>query len=74
MDDGQPILEVDHIIEIASGGRDHPAQMVALCPNCHAMKGRGRRREDLRKILLDVASRAHAEWNVQARSTGGARE
>jgi 5-methylcytosine-specific restriction endonuclease McrA len=44
-DDGQPILEVDHVVEITAGGRDHPVQMVALCPNCHAMKGRGRNRE-----------------------------
>ncbi|WP_405968825.1 hypothetical protein [Streptomyces sp. NBC_00015] len=49
-------------MEITAGGRDHPMQMVALCPNCHAMKGRGRSREALRAVLLKVASRAHAEW------------
>ncbi|MEV7518999.1 HNH endonuclease signature motif containing protein [Streptomyces diastaticus] len=67
-DAGQPILEVDHIVEIAAGGRDHPVQMVALCPNCHAMKGRGRSREALREVLLRVASRAHSEWSVHVRS------
>jgi predicted HNH restriction endonuclease len=56
-------LEVDHIVEIAGGGRDHPSQMVALCPNCHAMKGRGRNREVLRTVLLAVAHRSHTEWN-----------
>ncbi|MFJ3140223.1 HNH endonuclease [Streptomyces sp. NPDC086843] len=61
-DDGQPILEVDHVVEITAGGRDHPVQMVALCPNCHAMKGLGRNREALRAVLLSVASRAHTEW------------
>uniref|UniRef100_UPI00403FC84D HNH endonuclease n=1 Tax=Streptomyces sp. TG1A-60 TaxID=3129111 RepID=UPI00403FC84D len=68
-DDGQPILEVDHIVEITAGGRDHPVQMVALCPNCHAMKGRGLNREALRAALLNMASRAHAEWDLGLRST-----
>ncbi|MFD7678455.1 HNH endonuclease [Streptomyces sp. NPDC060187] len=65
---GQPILEVDHVVEIAAGGRDHPVQMVALCPNCHAMKGRGRNREALRSVLVSVANRAHADWNLSTRS------
>ncbi|MER6564111.1 HNH endonuclease signature motif containing protein [Streptomyces sp. NPDC001027] len=67
-DGGQPILEVDHVVEIAAGGRDHPVQMVALCPNCHAMKGRGRNREALRSVLVSVANRAHADWNLSTRS------
>ncbi len=60
-DSGQPILEVDHIVELAAGGRDHPEQMVALCPNCHAVKTRGRSRESLRSVLLDVAARRHKD-------------
>ncbi|MEV7783153.1 HNH endonuclease signature motif containing protein [Kitasatospora sp. NPDC088351] len=39
-DDGDPIVEVDHIIGLADGGEDHPANMIALCPNCHALRGR----------------------------------
>ncbi|MFI1827224.1 HNH endonuclease [Streptomyces sp. NPDC020412] len=39
---GDPILEVDHVIELAQDGPDHPSHMVALCPNCHAVKTRGR--------------------------------
>ncbi|MFD8149773.1 HNH endonuclease [Streptomyces sp. NPDC059720] len=58
-DRDHPLLEVDHITELASGGRDHPSQMVALCPNCHAVKTRGRTRETLRDILLRVASERH---------------
>jgi 5-methylcytosine-specific restriction protein A len=34
-DAGRPILEVDHIQDLAKGGPDHPEQMIALCPNCH---------------------------------------
>ncbi|MFE2282478.1 HNH endonuclease signature motif containing protein [Streptomyces sp. NPDC059454] len=63
-DAGQALLEVDHIDEIAGGGRDHPRVMVALCPNCHAVKTRGRTRKQLTKILRGVAERAHAAANT----------
>ncbi|MFJ8532357.1 HNH endonuclease [Streptomyces sp. NPDC093591] len=58
-DRNHPILEIDHVVDLASGGRDHPSQMVALCPNCHAVKTRGRTREVLREILLRVAAERH---------------
>jgi 5-methylcytosine-specific restriction enzyme A len=58
-DSGEPILEVDHIHDLANGGPDHPAQMIALCPNCHAIKTRGRTRERLRQELLLAAKRRH---------------
>ncbi|MYX97867.1 hypothetical protein GT045_24395 [Streptomyces sp. SID486] len=61
-DDGRPILEVDHVEEIAAGGRDHPSQMVALCSNCHAVKTRGRTREALRGVLAQAARDKHAAW------------
>ncbi|MFK4109412.1 HNH endonuclease [Streptomyces sp. NPDC002176] len=60
-DRGLPLLEVDHVRELALGGRDHPGQMVALCPNCHAVKTRGRSRERLRALLLTVAEERHRE-------------
>jgi 5-methylcytosine-specific restriction protein A len=59
---GEPILEVDHIRDLALGGADHPAQMIALCPNCHAIKTRGRTREELRPVLLEAARQKHHEW------------
>jgi 5-methylcytosine-specific restriction enzyme A len=58
-DAGHPILEVDHIQDLAQGGPDHPEQMIALCPNCHAIKTRGRTREQLRQELFTVARRRH---------------
>ncbi|MFG2841750.1 HNH endonuclease [Kitasatospora sp. NPDC048296] len=61
-DDGQPILEVDHIERISEGGRDHPVQMIALCPNCHAKKERGSHRAELRTLLLESARTAHELW------------
>lgn len=30
-----PFLEVHHVFRLADGGPDHPAKVVALCPNCH---------------------------------------
>ncbi|GAA3161311.1 MULTISPECIES: HNH endonuclease signature motif containing protein [Streptomyces] len=57
---GEPILEVDHVLDLAAGGPDLPDHMVALCPNCHAVKTRGRTGEQLRAVLLDVARSRHA--------------
>jgi 5-methylcytosine-specific restriction protein A len=56
---GQPILEVDHVQDLAKGGEDHPRNMVALCPNCHACKTRGRNPAHWRRELLQVATSAH---------------
>jgi 5-methylcytosine-specific restriction protein A len=58
-DAGHAILEVDHIQDLAKGGPDHPEQMIALCPNCHAIKTRGRTRERLRQELSAVARPRH---------------
>jgi 5-methylcytosine-specific restriction protein A len=56
---GVPILEVDHVDDLARGGPDHPRGMVALCPNCHAVKTRGRTGELLRAVLRRVAEEEH---------------
>jgi 5-methylcytosine-specific restriction protein A len=56
---GQPILEVDHIEDLARGGEDHPRNMVALCPNCHACKTRGSNPAQWRRDLMRVATAAH---------------
>jgi len=58
-DRGEPILEIDHVQDLALGSPDHPAQMIALCPNCHATKTRGRTREELRPVLLQAARNHH---------------
>lgn len=34
----EPLLEVDHVQDLALGGEDSPAQMIALCPNCRTIK------------------------------------
>jgi 5-methylcytosine-specific restriction protein A len=58
-DAGRPILEVDHTQDLALGGADHPEQMIALCPNCHAIKTRGLTREQLRQELFTIARQRH---------------
>jgi hypothetical protein len=65
-DAGAAILQVNHVNDLAMGGRDHPSQMVALCPNCHAIKTLGRTREALRSILTQVAATAHRDWTSTA--------
>ena len=65
-DRGEPILEIDHIYDLALGGPDDPAQMIALCPNCHAIKTRGRARDELRPVLLEAARQKHSEWGGPA--------
>jgi 5-methylcytosine-specific restriction enzyme A len=32
---GTPYLEPHHLRRISDGGPDHPAHVIALCPNCH---------------------------------------
>ncbi|MGX1887022.1 HNH endonuclease [Streptomyces sp. NPDC055287] len=58
-DSGDPILEIDHVIEHAKGGRDHGSNAIALCPNCHQLKSRGRDRHHLTEALSWEASRLH---------------
>jgi 5-methylcytosine-specific restriction enzyme A len=58
-DKGAPILEIDHIQDLALGGDDDPLQMIALCPNCHATKTRGTKRAELKPILLATARTRH---------------
>ena len=33
--DGTPYLEPHHLGRLSDGGPDHPAHVIALCPNCH---------------------------------------
>ncbi|MEV0254456.1 HNH endonuclease signature motif containing protein [Streptomyces sp. NPDC050732] len=70
-DAGDPILEIDHIEEIAGGGRDHPSRMIALCPNCHAVKTRGRTRAELREAFLEVVRERHRAVRERHQREGG---
>ncbi|MEV5704509.1 HNH endonuclease signature motif containing protein [Actinoallomurus sp. NPDC052274] len=59
---GRPLLEVDHIVGLADRGRDHPEQMIALCPNCHRVKTSGRTRHELITVLARTAKERHDQW------------
>lgn len=58
---GTYLLEVDHVDEHARGGTDLPEAMIALCPNCHALKTRGVAREELREVLRQAAQAKHKQ-------------
>ncbi|MEW5655297.1 HNH endonuclease signature motif containing protein [Streptomyces cinereoruber] len=66
--DGQALLDVDHIDDLALGGADLPENMVALCPNCHRVKTLGRSRDELREVLRRVAAQAHADTWAHGRT------
>ncbi|WHX20203.1 HNH endonuclease signature motif containing protein [Streptomyces malaysiensis subsp. malaysiensis] len=61
---GLPILQVDHVKDLAKGGPDVPWNMIALCPNCHALKTYGENREKFRRLLAATARRLH-EANLE---------
>ncbi|MCL7424252.1 HNH endonuclease signature motif containing protein [Streptomyces sp. YS415] len=56
---GLPILQVDHVEDLAKEGPDVPWNMIALCPNCHALKTYGKNKEKLRRQLAATARRLH---------------
>ncbi|MFJ9771750.1 HNH endonuclease [Kitasatospora sp. NPDC101157] len=57
---GEPILQVDHVHDLSKGGPDIPSNMIALCPNCHALKTYGQHQEKLRRELKRTAQFLHA--------------
>lgn len=54
----QPYLEPHHTTLLADGGPDHPAHVIALCPNCHRRAHFAKDAEEfndkLRAILRDL--------------------
>ncbi|MER6451919.1 HNH endonuclease signature motif containing protein [Streptomyces sp900105245] len=72
-DAGAPILEVDHINDLGNGGGDIPETMIALCPNCHALKTRGRNRRELQAALIGVAQQRHRAF-IEDRKRESARQ
>jgi 5-methylcytosine-specific restriction enzyme A len=60
--DGSPYLEPHHIRRLSDGGPDHPAFVIALCPNCHRRVHVGADGETYNAALL--ARMAHIELNT----------
>jgi len=56
---GKPILQVDHVVDLALDGADHPANMIAVCPNYHAIKTLSADGEKWRSIFREAAAELH---------------
>lgn len=56
---GEPVLDVDHVQDLALDGEDNPGNMIAVCPNCHATKTRGGNAEELREVFRETAKARH---------------
>jgi len=50
--DGQPYLEVHHLVPLHTGGDDSLPNLVALCPNCHRKVQVAPTATDARKLSL----------------------
>ena len=51
---GEPYLEIHHLVALAEDGSDHPANVAAICPNCHAQITHGR---DGSKFNIEIRDR-----------------
>ncbi|MWV39499.1 HNH endonuclease [Natrialba sp. INN-245] len=55
---GEPFLEVHHLTRRSDGGPDDPANVIALCPNCHRRVHEGRDGDEFnRRLKAKVAAR-----------------
>ncbi len=48
---GEPYLEVHHMIELKNGGSDSPLNVTAICPNCHARVTHGFDGKEFNELL-----------------------
>lgn len=54
-------LDMHHIWEVSAGGDDDPSNLIALCPNCHALYHRGTIKQEsiyVYKAMLVAITRA----------------
>lgn len=54
---GEPFLEVHHVISLSEGGPDTVDNCVALCPNCHRKMHFSNERDDLRSAIYSKVTR-----------------
>ncbi len=57
---GNPYLEVHHIVWLSRGGKDSISNTAALCPNCHKRMHILDRAEDTEKLLSIISSSIQA--------------
>ncbi|MBZ0289222.1 MAG: HNH endonuclease, partial [Anaerolineae bacterium] len=58
---GEPFLEVHHVNRLADGGPDHPAAVVAICPNCHRRAHYSQDAEEFNSGLRQKAQQLEAK-------------
>lgn len=51
-----PFLEIHHLRRLGDGGPDHPANVIALCPNCHRHVHYGKDGSAYNKKLTDIVN------------------
>lgn len=51
--DDEPYLEVHHVTRVSDDGPDHPDNVIALCPNCHAEVHNGKNGDGLNQRLRE---------------------
>lgn len=56
-EDGEPYLEVHHILPLAEGGPDTIDNAAACCPNCHRLLHYGAERHERRRELINTVER-----------------
>jgi 5-methylcytosine-specific restriction protein A len=51
-----PFLEVHHLHRLSDGGPDHPATVIALCPNCHRRVHFSKDGDAYNEILIKIVN------------------
>jgi len=64
---GQPYLEVHHLLPLAMGGSDTITNAVATCPNCHRELHFGSNNEQKMKTISDKVTRVKLEKSTNDR-------
>lgn len=53
----EPFLEVHHLHRLSDGGPDKPDNVIAICPNCHRRRHRGRDGDEFNEQLIKKAEK-----------------
>jgi 5-methylcytosine-specific restriction protein A len=63
---GSPYLEPHHVRRISDGGPDHPAWVIALCPNCHARVHHGADGDSYNQTLIAKLPKLEADAGAES--------
>ncbi|KAA1164453.1 HNH endonuclease [Pseudoalteromonas fuliginea] len=60
-ENGEPYLEVHHVLPLSEGGSDTIKNTIAVCPNCHMKFHYSAEKMNLRKTVVSVIKRLVCE-------------